>query len=307
VYAHPDERSLNAAPRDAGVRYLYDAGHDVIVSDLFAMAWKATLHNDDLGDLPEAPPTLSRATKRAYERGTLRADIRTEQAKLLAADAVVLQFPLWWYSTPAILKGWIDRVFAKGFAYGITDPDQPGRMYRYGDGPLSGRRAQVITTVGSPAPAMGPRGINGQLDQVLFPLLHGTLFYVGMEVLPPLAVHGADRVTTPRCSTTTSSTSSTGCPPDAEPPAPRSGQRSAAPPSPGAASAGAGPGRARSARSASAVRPCWHRRVGRTVRCGLRLSRRAAPGPEALLGRSAADLPASCESTGRRGRRASRT
>ena len=53
----------------------------------------------------------------------------------------------------------------------------------------------MITTIGSPALAMGPRGINGQLDQVLFPLLHGTLFYVGMDVLPPLAVHGADRAT----------------------------------------------------------------------------------------------------------------
>jgi NAD(P)H dehydrogenase (quinone) len=194
VYAHPESRSLNAALRDAGVRFLEAQGHEVVLSDLYAMGWNPTLDRDDLGDLPDPAPQLSRATKQAYERGTLAADIRAEQDKLRAADVLVLQFPLWWYSVPAILKGWIDRVFAKGFAYGIADPEHPGRTLRYGDGPLSGRRAQVITTVGSPAPAMGPRGINGRLDQVLFPLLHGTLFYVGMDVLPPLAVHGADRV-----------------------------------------------------------------------------------------------------------------
>ena len=194
VYAHPEPRSLNAALRDAGVRFLREEGHDVVLCDLYAMGWKPTLDHHDLGDLPDRPPELSRATRAAYHQQTLSADIRAEQGQLLAADTLVLQFPLWWYAPPAILKGWIDRVFTKGFAYGLRDPDRPGRTFRYGDGPLSGRRAQVITTIGSPAPAMGPRGINGQLDQVLFPLLHGTLFYVGMDVLPPLAVHGADRV-----------------------------------------------------------------------------------------------------------------
>jgi NAD(P)H dehydrogenase (quinone) len=196
VYAHPDPQSLNAALRDDGLRLLQEDGHEVVLSDLYAMNFKPTLDHDDVGDLPDPPPQLSRATKAAYQQQTLSADIRAEQAKLLAADTLVLQFPLWWYSTPAILKGWIDRVLAKGFAYGLRDPERPGRTFRYGDGPLSGRRAQVITTIGSPAPAMGPRGINGQLDQVLFPLLHGTLFYVGMDVLPPLAIHGADRVST---------------------------------------------------------------------------------------------------------------
>ena len=194
VYAHPEPRSLNAALRDAGLRYLEAQGHDVALSDLYAMEWKPTLDHHDFGDLPDPPSELSRATKQAHQQDTLPADIRAEQAKLLDADALVLQFPLWWYSTPAILKGWIDRVFVKGFAYGIADPDHPGRTFRYGHGPLSGRRVQVITTIGSPAPAMGPRGINGQLDQVLFPLLHGTLFYVGMDVLPPHPLHGADWV-----------------------------------------------------------------------------------------------------------------
>lgn len=195
VSAHPDQHSLNASLRDDGIAALRSEGHEIELSDLYAMGWKATLDRDDLGLLPQPhPPQISRATRHAFEAGTLSADIQAEQAKLRWSDTVVLQFPLWWYSTPAILKGWIDRVFAKGFAYGLPDPDHPGRTFRYGDGPLSGRRAQVIVTAGSPEPAMGPRGVNGQLDQVLFPLLHGTLFYVGMDVLPPYAVYGADRI-----------------------------------------------------------------------------------------------------------------
>jgi NAD(P)H dehydrogenase (quinone) len=196
VYAHPESRSLNAALRDVGTNVLQQAGHRVTVSDLYAMSWKAALDRDDFGDLHDAPTELSRTSKCAQEAGTVADDIRTEQRKLVEADTLVLQFPLWWYATPAILKGWIDRVFAKGFAYGIADPTDPTRTFRYGDGPLRDKRAQVITTAGSPAAAMGPRGINGQLDQVLFPLLHGTLWYVGMEVLPPLAVYGADRLST---------------------------------------------------------------------------------------------------------------
>lgn len=194
VFAHPDQHSLNASLRDEGIEALRDDGHQVELSDLYAMGWKAHLDRADLGDLHDAPAEISRASRHAFTAGTLTEDIRAEQDKLRWADTIVLQFPLWWYSTPAILKGWIDRVFVKGFAYGIADPDHPGRTFRYGSGPLSGRRAQVIVTTGSPEPAMGPRGVNGQLDQVLFPLLHGTLWYVGLDVLPPMAVFGADRL-----------------------------------------------------------------------------------------------------------------
>lgn len=195
VFAHPDgERSLNAALRDVGLAELDMLGHDVEVTDLYAAGWKATLDRSDLGPIESQPVPIGRAAQRATESGTLSADIRAEQAKLSWAEALVLQFPLWWYAPPAILKGWIDRVFSKGFAYGIADPSHPGRTFRYGHGPLSGRRAQVVVTTGSPEAPMGPRGINGLLEQVLFPLLHGTLWYVGMDVLPPLAVHRADRV-----------------------------------------------------------------------------------------------------------------
>jgi NAD(P)H dehydrogenase (quinone) len=197
VYAHPEPRSLNGSLRDEGTRALAEAGHSYRISDLYAMKWKATVDREDFTD--ETDRTDERlivpaASKRAYEAGTLGADIRAEQRKIDWADAIVVQVPLWWYGMPAILKGWFDRVFVKGYAYGVADPQYPGRSLRYGDGKLAGKRALVVVSSGSPEPALGPRGINGQLDQVLFPLLHGTFWYAGMSVLPPLAVYGADRI-----------------------------------------------------------------------------------------------------------------
>lgn len=194
IFAHPDQSSLNASLRDEGFAALAEAGHEYQVSDLYAMGWKPILDRDDFADDREADMGIGRASGYAYERGALSQDIVGEHQKLAWADAVVFQFPLWWYSPPAILKGWFDRVLVKGYAYGVTDPDHPGRTLRYGEGVLAGKRALVLTTSGGPEATLGPRGINGQLDQVLFPLLHGTLWYTGMTVLPPVAVYRANRL-----------------------------------------------------------------------------------------------------------------
>ncbi|QFU88063.1 NAD(P)H-dependent oxidoreductase [Amycolatopsis sp. YIM 10] len=193
VFAHPEQASLSGVLRDEGVRALVEAGHEVRMSDLYAMKWKAVVDRDDFPEETGSRLEVAAASRRAYDDGTLSADIRAEHEKLRWADTVVLQFPLWWYGTPAIMKGWMDRVFVKGFGYGVTDPDD-GRTLRYGEGVLAGKRALVVLTAGSREPAFGPRGINGQLDLALFPLLHGTLWYTGMSVLPPVAIYGADRV-----------------------------------------------------------------------------------------------------------------
>ncbi|SFN36024.1 NAD(P)H dehydrogenase (quinone) [Pseudonocardia ammonioxydans] len=195
VFAHPEPRSLSGALRDDATRALEREEHAVTHSDLYAMGWNPVVTAADYGHDPQERFRVGPVSASALERGTLSADVLAEQDKLKAADALVVQFPLWWYSVPAILKGWFDRVFLKDFAYGIEDPAHPGRTLRYGDGNLAGRRALVVTTAGGRAPALGPRGINGDVSELLFPLLHGTLFYVGMEVLPPVVVPGANRVT----------------------------------------------------------------------------------------------------------------
>lgn len=195
VFAHPEQQSLNGALKEVGLATLHALGHEYRVSDLYAMRWKAAV---DAHDFPHHEPeerlVVTTTSHQAHLNGTLSPDIAAEQAKLRWADTVVLQFPLWWYGMPAILKGWFDRVFVKGFAYGVTDPHVPGRTLRYGEGSLASKRALTIVTTGSPPAPLAPRGINGQLDLILFPLLHGTLWYSGMSVLPPFAVFGADRL-----------------------------------------------------------------------------------------------------------------
>ena len=194
VYAHPEPRSLNGALRQVTVETLRALGHEVLVSDLYAMGWNPVADATDFLDM-EAGARLSygRDSRRAHDAGQLAPDIAAEQAKILAADALILQFPLWWFAPPAILKGWIDRVFCNGFAYGLT---APGVRYslRYGDGRLAGKRALVSVTAGGQEPHFSGRGVNGAIGDLLFPLTHGTLWYAGMDVLEPFTVLGANRV-----------------------------------------------------------------------------------------------------------------
>lgn len=191
VVAHPEPQSLTMSLARDGRRVLEEAGHQVVTSDLYASRFDPVVTAAEYSIGAEERLFVSSASRRAHETGALPVEIRTEQDRIRAADVLVLQFPLWWFGMPAILKGWIDRVFVEGFAYGVRGDD--GRTRRYGDGVLAGKRAQVITTTGGPGPAFGPRGINGELEQLLFPLLHGTLFYAGASVLPPLLIAGADR------------------------------------------------------------------------------------------------------------------
>jgi NAD(P)H dehydrogenase (quinone) len=89
------------------------------------------------------------------------------------------------------LKGWFDRVLTSGFAYGDMDP-QLGVPRRYGDGGLVGRKALVIVTAGEDARSIGPRGISGDLESLLFPITHGVLWYLGIEALELHVVYDAD-------------------------------------------------------------------------------------------------------------------
>jgi NAD(P)H dehydrogenase (quinone) len=129
---------------------------------------------------------------RAFEAGTQPDDIAGEQAKLLWADAVIFQFPLWWYSMPAILKGWVERVYAYGFAYGVGEHSDTHWGDRFGQGVMAGKRAMLVVTTGGWASHYAPRGINGPMEDLLFH--HGILYYPGFDVLPPFVVHRTDKV-----------------------------------------------------------------------------------------------------------------
>lgn len=195
VFAHPEPRSLNGSLRDSGVRTLEAAGHQVRQSDLYAMRWKAVADGEDFTDtLPGERLVYAASSWRGFKGGTQAADIAAEQAKIMWADVVLLQFPLWWFSVPAILKGWLDRVLAAGWAYRVMDPKDPKRSLRYGDGNLKGKRGLLIVTTGATAESLGPRGVAGDIQDLLFPVNYGVFWYTGMSVLEPHLIHGANRV-----------------------------------------------------------------------------------------------------------------
>lgn len=195
VHAHPEARSLNGTLAHFMREHLDAAGHTVQVSDLHAMRWKASLDAEDFPARDAGTPFHPmHDSQRAFASGQQSADVAAEQAKLRWADVLILQFPMWWFSMPARLKGWVDRVYAHGFAYGVGEHSEQRWGERYGEGVMAGKRAMLVVTTGGWASHYGPRGINGPIDDLLFPIQHGILHYPGFDVLPPFVVYQSSRM-----------------------------------------------------------------------------------------------------------------
>ncbi|WP_406663177.1 NAD(P)H-dependent oxidoreductase [Gallaecimonas sp. GXIMD1310] len=122
------------------------------------------------------PEMTVRCLEQLYPDGVI--DVAAEQAALLAADVVVLQFPFYWYSVPALLKKWLDEVLSYGFAYGSEGTK------------LQGKSLQLSLTIGGPAEAYTALGYNHfSIEQLLRPL-EQTSYLTGMHYAPPVFSHG---------------------------------------------------------------------------------------------------------------------
>jgi NAD(P)H dehydrogenase (quinone) len=195
VYAHPEPHSLNAALRDIAIQELQQQGHEVKVTDLYGERWKAHVDRDDFPAWPAEERLEPRlASKDAYLGGTLTDDVKAEQEKLNWCDALIIQFPFWWFAMPAILKGWFDRVYSHGYAYGVGEYSEKRWGDRYGEGVFAGKRAMILMTTGGWPHHYSGRGINGPMDDLLFPVNHGMLYYPGFDVLPQFVVYNAQRL-----------------------------------------------------------------------------------------------------------------
>ncbi len=104
-------------------------------------------------------------------------DAKKEQELLLGHDVIVFHHPLFWYSTPSILKEWMDIVLEHGWAYGKEGNALHGKFF-----------FQTITT-GGPAQAYTKEGMHAHtLEEILLPVRH-TVGFCGMTYLPPYVVH----------------------------------------------------------------------------------------------------------------------
>ncbi|MBP0621152.1 NAD(P)H-dependent oxidoreductase [Cupriavidus consociatus] len=178
VHAHPEPQSFSSALKNVAVDAFHEVGHEVEVSDLYAMGFNPVASTADFSRRANPDYCVYALEQRnGVATGTISADIQQELGKLMQCDLLVLNFPLFWFSTPAILKGWIDRVLVSGTAYGGT------RFYDRGG--LRGKRALVSVTLGGQKHMFGSDGIHGPLESMLKHLLQGTLAYTGLDVLSP--------------------------------------------------------------------------------------------------------------------------
>ncbi|CAN7522010.1 Glutathione-regulated potassium-efflux system ancillary protein KefF [compost metagenome] len=107
-------------------------------------------------------------------------DVVAEQRVLSVSDTIVLQFPVRWYSVPALLKLWLDEVLEPGWAYG------PGGTA------LRGKSLLAVVSTGGTADAYGPDGTHGHpIGDFLLPL-EQTALLCGMNWLPPVVLHDAN-------------------------------------------------------------------------------------------------------------------
>ncbi|CCE65344.1 hypothetical protein TPHA_0K02130 [Tetrapisispora phaffii CBS 4417] len=186
VTAHPDTRSLTHSLLSETVKRFEKNGHEVKVSDLYQMKWKATVDEDDFKNHPKGERLeIAAASGAAYANNQLTDDVVAEQEKLKWCDLLILQFPLWWFSMPAILKGWVERVYSLGLAYGTFD--------RYGHGNFVGKKACLMVTLGGKEAQYSNNGVNGPIEDLLFPINRNILFYTGFSVLPSFLTFGANK------------------------------------------------------------------------------------------------------------------
>ena len=107
VYCHPSKDSLTREVRDSFIAGLESSGHSYVLSDLYKMDFRGDMSEDEY-------------LREAYYRRELPVpdDVKTEQEKINSSDTIVFIYPVFWTEAPAKLKGWFDRVWTFGFAYG---------------------------------------------------------------------------------------------------------------------------------------------------------------------------------------------
>ncbi len=149
IYAHPSTTSFTFQIYNNLLKGLHDAGHTVEVSDLYAMNF-----NSDM-------------TEQEYQREgfsnvmlPIPRDVQSEHNKLNKADCVIFIYPVWWSDVPAKLKGWFDRVFTVGYAYGYNKNPTRERMKTI-------KHGLVICTAGHPNSYLYEIGIAQSMRNIM--------------------------------------------------------------------------------------------------------------------------------------------
>lgn len=177
VYAHERANSFNYALLKQAQTTLSNNGHEVVISDLYALNFNPVASKNDFLFELEENDCYESAQRKAVVNNGFSDDIKQEITKVLNADLIIFQFPLWWHSMPAIMQGWLDRVFINGLMY--------GNQKWHSKGLLKGKKALLSFTTGAPVSTYGINGMNGTIDALLYNFKHGVFSFVGMDYIDP--------------------------------------------------------------------------------------------------------------------------
>jgi len=157
VYAHPNPKSFNHAILETISGELIKKKKEFKVRDLYKIGFNPVLSTKDLSSI---------------QNGAVPADIKKEQKFIDRSDTIIFIFPIWWSAMPAMLKGYIDRVFSLKFAYDITEDAVLGL--------LKGKKVFLVSTTGATKEEYEKMGafkmMNMAMDMAIFQ-------FSGMEVI----------------------------------------------------------------------------------------------------------------------------
>ncbi len=167
IYAHPNDGSLNHHLMQTVVDSLQSNNHDIEIRDLYQLHFSPVLSLEDMN---------------GQRMGKVADDVKLEQDYILWADHITFIYPIWWTGMPAIMKGFIDRVFSYGFAYRYDQGIQKGL--------LTGKRTTIINTHGKSHAEYESIGMNKALSLTSD---KGIFTYCGFEIEQHFFFDKADR------------------------------------------------------------------------------------------------------------------
>ncbi len=157
VYANHSESSFNGKIKDELCAALRSQGHETRIRNLYEQDFYPVLKSNDLA---------------GAHQGQVPEEIKTEQDYVRWADVITFVYPIWWTGMPAIMKGYIDRVFLYGFAYQMTEKGIEGM--------LKDKKVSIINTTGQPRDVYEQ---NGMYDAMKKTSDEGIFEFCGMEVI----------------------------------------------------------------------------------------------------------------------------
>ncbi len=186
ILAHPEEKSFNAAMYQHAIKTLEESGHEVKTSDLYRIDYQPVSGKDNFTRLKNKEFFKQQDEEVfALQQNTFSPDIVAEQEKVEWCDIMIWQFPLYWFSVPAILKGWIDKVFSMGKFY------DNGRIFD--NGFSAGKKAMLSVTTGGPEKNYTADKY-GNISSILFPIHRGVFEFLGFTTLKPQVIYSVERL-----------------------------------------------------------------------------------------------------------------